>query len=242
MKLSLLVAATIAASVSFSVLARADDAPFARAYFESNATHVVVHAAACSFDAASTFDGREHVFDVHVGGERCPNRAFDQSAVPLFVWLKHGDTDRVVVEAVIPDGVDAHKLQTAIVGITSELQRRVERASQPPQAQSIAPAPAYWARWDDDRYSRMRYKRASPGLMAGGIVLIVAGSLATFGGAVSTASNSGCCGDVAPGLMVLGAGLGGVVSGIPMLVAGAKKVPRVSASVSPTGGSVRVTF
>lgn len=247
MKLSLLFAATTAAAVSFSVLARADDQRFARAYFDSAATHTVVHAAACSFDAASTFDGREHTFDVHVGGERCPDRAIHEGAIPLFVWRKHGDTDRVVVEAAVPADVDARKLQTAIVGITRELQTRVARTPSPAQQQSIAPTPNdTWARasapsWGND-WSAPRYKRASPGLMAGGILLITAGGLATFGGAVGALSSSGCCGNAGPGLLVLGAGLAGVISGIPMLVMGAKKIPAVTASVSPTGGNLRVTF
>lgn len=237
MKLSILVAATAAASVSFSVLARADEDRFARAYFDSDATHTVVHAAACSFDAASTFDGREHLFDVYVGGERCPNHAFDGRAIPLFVWRKHGDTERVVVEAMVPPDVDAQKLQTAITGITRELQTRVNRTQ--PQPQPIASVPYY--AWETD-WARPRFKRASPALMGVGIFLITAGSLATFGGAISALSNSGCCGSAAPGLMILGAGVAGVVSGIPLLVMGSKKIPNVTASVSPAGGNLRVTF
>jgi hypothetical protein len=238
MKLALVFAVTAATAVSFSTLAHADDVPFARAFFQSSATHAIVQNAACSFDASSTFDGRQHDFDVHVGGARCPNRALADGAIPLFVWLEHGDRDCVVVETAVPEGVDAHKLQTAIVAITTELQNRVMRAS----TVAVTTPPSYgWTAFDNDDY-RPRQKRTSPGLMAGGILLIVAGSLATIGGAVSAASNTGYFGNPAPGLLVLVGGVAGLASGIPMLVIGSKKIPAVSASVSPIGGNLRVTF
>jgi hypothetical protein len=255
MKLSLVAAVTVAGSVSMSVVARADDdGQFARAWFDSSATHTVVHEAACSFDAVSTFDARDHVFDVFVGGERCPNRVMPAGAIPLFVTLKHGDADRVVVEAVVPADVDARKLQMAVVGITSELHTRVVRASQPPAPQptsqsqppSIAPPPHYygWTRESGAQsdWYKPHYKRTSPARMAGGIVLITGGSLAMFGGMLDVLSNLGPHGDVGTGGAVLGAGILSLVVGIPMLVAGAKKIPAVTASVSPTGGNLRVTF
>ena len=230
--------------------ARRQDAPFVRAQFDSSATHTVVHAAACSFDAASTFDGQDHVFDVHVGGERCPNRAFDARAIPLFVWLRHGDADRVVVEAIVPASIDANKLQTAVTEITGEIRRRVERASSAPPPTVIAPVTTYshrampyaWTPESNPSWYRPRYKRADPALMAGGIFLVAVGPIAMFGGAISALSSNGCCGNSTPGLVISTLGLVGLVAGIPMLVIGAKKIPNVSASVSPTGGSLRVTF
>jgi hypothetical protein len=247
MKLAIVFAATVAASVSLSVLAHADDAPVvARAYFESSATHAVVQKAACSFDASSSFDGKQYVFDTHVVGERCSNRAIDEGAVPLFVWLKHGDSDRVVVEALVTPGVDAQKLQTAIVSITSELQKRVRAnvSTEPPE--SIAPAPSHaWtpaatSSWANDYAPRPKF--TSPGLMAGGIVLISLGTFATFGGMIGITANTPY-GNVGAAPFVLSAGIAGLASGIPMLVVGAKKkTPAVTASVSPMGGHLRVTF
>lgn len=247
MKLSLLFAAATLAAVSFSRLAHADDAPTVGARFESSATHQTVQTAACSFDAASTFDGREHVFDVHVAGERCPNHALAADSIPLFVRFEYGDKERVVVAAVVPENVDANKLRAAVIEIAKELQRRVERLSASPPSPSPPPPPPpqvvyrpiaqssvvpsrdfAWARESyGERNWYTPYKRASPGLMAGGILLIVAGSLATFGGTVSAFSNMNY-GDEAPAAVALGMGFTALIAGIPMLVAGAKKVPNMT--------------
>jgi len=250
MKLSLLFAAATLAAVSFPGLAHADEGPVVGARFESSATHQAVQAAACSFDASSNIDGRNVVFDVHVSGDRCPNRAVPAGAIPLFVRFEYGDKERVVVAAVVPEGVDAHKLRAAVLDIGNELERRIDRLSSPPKPppvvytstaqSSVAPSPNYsWARESyAERDWSKPYKRANPGLMAGGILLVIAGTFATIGGAVM----AGSIGNTTPGLLIFGAGLASLGGGIPMVVIGGKKVPNMTASVSPTGGNLRVTF
>jgi hypothetical protein len=241
MKLSLLTASVAALVATLSPRAHAADSAI-RSYFASTASHDVVQTAACSFDAASTFDGRDHVFDVRVAGERCPHRAIDASAIPLFIHLESGDEQRVVVETSAPDGVDADKLRAAVMDITSEIRRRIAFHDQPRVVYSPVPmASSQAAAWTSGDDWRPRRQRANPGLMAGGIVLIAGGSIATFGGAVSMLSNYPF-GDATPGMAALAMGVVGVAVGIPMLVIGAKKVPAVTASVSPTGGNLRVTF
>jgi hypothetical protein len=85
--------------------------------------------------------------------------------------------------------------------------------------------------------------RRSPGAMAGGIVLISLGAVATIAGvAVFAAANSDCYGSICAsdggstnpagvGLMV--AGLAGIGIGIPLTIWGARHVPAAPAGAAP---------
>ncbi len=244
MKLSLIAACAAVLSTSFA--ARADEPEVVRARFASTADRDAVESAACSFDAVSTFDGSAHAFDVRVDGWRCVETPIAQGAIPLFVRLQSGDVRRVVVEAPAPEGIDVDHLRAAVVDITGEIQRRLARLPQAVTRKPIEDVARVHVRpsiHDDVQNAEVDpfrpTQRANKGLMAGGIVLITLGSLTTLFSFVAVAANGNSPG---PSLLALGGGLAGLVAGIPMLVMGGKKVPRVTAGVSPVGGGMRITF
>jgi hypothetical protein len=92
-------------------------------------------------------------------------------------------------------------------------------------------------------------KRRNMGLFVGGIVLVPVGAIGILAG-VSLAALEGVSNkSAAPGVALLGLGIGAVVAGGVMIAIGGKKVPveprpavPVEAFVGPGSGGIRIRF
>jgi hypothetical protein len=105
---------------------------------------------------------------------------------------------------------------------------------------------------------KLELHRASPGLIGGGAVLALVGTIAIAGGGFWYLSETGivcdggidgsgsCGGSGARGVALMVGGLLGVIGGVTMIVLGARKVStpgsQATLQLRPTGADLRVTF
>ncbi len=201
--------------------------------FATTAPAPVVAASACSIHAALSVEDRPRPIDVHFEGERCSTGEPAPDAIAVDVRI---DGELVTVQTAVP-GVADEVTQPIVVALGRELRSRVERAMTPPP-----PPPV---RFVEGPPSDRDTKAFSPTMMGFGIASLAAGGLMVFGGTVGAISNIGSynTGGLSSGVawLVAGAGLAAGV-GLPLLLVGKRQVPRVVASVAPTGGSLRVAF
>jgi hypothetical protein len=210
-----------------SVPAHAQETPSVVFRFDSEATTASVVAVACSFDPTLLVDGRRRHFDVVVDSRRCSLGQAPDGAIPLVVRIEHVPQRQVVLETSTVEGVSRDLLLGALADMERELAARLQR----PQFVAVTAPP--------ETHERTSF---SPGMMAGGILLIVGGSVgavALLVGAIGNHDDPGAANILLwSSLASLSVGVG---IGVPLLVVGHHKVD-VTARLSPTGGALRVTF
>jgi len=226
------------ASVFGTIPARANDEPAYTgrevAPLDSSAPPPVIAATACSLQPVLIVDGRVRRIDIQVDGRRCSSTPAPEGAIPLSVRIEHDPTQHVVVEASDPSDVSSELIRAAVIDVQRELGRRLA-----PSQLVVAFQPSENGTWNDARVEPKK-EPFSPAMMGVGIASIVIGGLTMF----SPLLMWGCstCGGPLPEVLFFGGMLTATAVGIPLLVIGHHKVTRVTAGLSPTGGSLRVTF
>ena len=229
------------ASVFGTIPARANDEPAYTgrevAPLDSSAPPPVIAATACSLQPVLIVDGRVRRIDIQVDGRRCSTTPAPEGAIPMNMRIEHDPSQQVVIEASVPSDVSSELVRAAVLDTRRELGSRLARALAPPPAQA-APQPAQYTAWNDARTEPK--EPFSPAMMGVGILSIIGGGFmfvcGAFGMVFVNPDHEGLM-----AALLLG-GSAALAIGIPLLVIGHHKVTRVAASISPTGGSLRLTF
>ncbi len=238
-----------------------DCAGSTRAWFTSDAAPPVIAAEACTLHATLAIDGKPRQVDVWVEGRRCASGAPPDGAIAINVRLDERESKRRVAMESVASDLPIDIANSVVVALERELRERIERVTNPPapaQASlSVVTAPAAVTLPDvtvprprsaspaaegpfDQPATRMR----SPKMVGWGVALIAIGGVTmfagTFGGLASAGSPYGNGGAGGLAGVIVGGAIAGI--GIPLVIVGKRQVPVVSASVSPTGGALRVAF